>query len=191
MEQDYSSFSGLLISRSSSIQPKQVDFRFYVYGDTTDDCEINVSNLIADCSNCTIKLHGSKLEYLCILQSAASEKTGIDGYSLVTLTFAAIQRGHKVVIPLPATRIYVEGNAPPPCRVVLTPENDTTNTSILGITISDLLAGETFVIDRLAEMVTDLSRTNMIDFPTLSLGWNNLSIQNGVAGTLEYYPIYL
>ena len=191
----YGDFPGILIPYKTTQAAKTATWSFYVHGSDREECEINTAALIAACQQCTLSIEGRRLEYWSVLTGSTSEPTGIDQFNRVTLTFACIQRGNEQVCALPQDRVNVNGLFPAPCRITLNPLSALSSFSILGITVSGLSAKDEFVIDGLSRRVTRNGTnafldTDLIDFPSLSPGWNTLNMSTEIPGQIAYYPIY-
>ncbi len=195
---DYGDFAGRLIPYSSSTAAYRVEFSFYVYGNTPDECERNCAGLIS-----MARKHGniwvgkSLMEYAGVLIEATSERALADWdndvyYNTVRLVFAAVQRGRLIHHPiLPAGQwLNIKGTQAAPCKIVLKPKTAINSFSILDLTIVNLKGGETFIVDGIGGSVSDFGRVSLIDFPTLTPGKCYLNPSQEIAGYVEYYPIY-
>lgn len=193
----YNDLPGLLIPYQNTQAAKTATWSFYVHGETRERREINTAALIEACRFATLKIQYSDLEYLSILTEVISEPTGIDQFNRVQLTFATVQRGRLRTASLPQDKVYCETLVDAPCRITLKPTSTISNFTILGITINKLNANDTFVIDGLSRS-GNITRngnnafldTDLIEFPALSSGWDELNMSHEIPGEIEYYPVY-
>ena len=194
---------GNLVGYGEDLEERVLQLQFYVFGEDAKEREQNTSNLVVACRECTVEIlsryegemQTSDLRYQAILTGAQSLPYEIEAYNLVTLIFAAVQTGRERKIALPASRVMAEGNSQSPCCVTLRPTSALSTFSILGIEVKNLKSGDTFVIDGIQKRVTRnghnaLQDTDLVSFPTLSPGWNNLAMSASVPGEIRYFPIY-
>lgn len=182
------------------IQTGTVEATFYVKGDTEEACSLNVSNLVLECQDCIIKTADTNFEYACILTGVTSEDTGIDFYKQVTLQFNAIKRLPLVVVPLDhetlSTTVHNRGNVPSGLVLKITAISEMDAIKVCGITVTNLSAGDVFIIDGLEGTVkcNGINRfldTDLIDFPKIQPGNNLIEIQEGECNlVVSFYPTF-
>lgn len=194
---------GSLVGYDEDLEERTLQLQFYVFGEDVQQREQNTSNLVVACRECVIEIlsryegerQTSYLRYQAVLTGSQSLPYEIEAYNLVTLVFAAVQTGRERKIALPASRVMVGGNSQSPCCVTLRPTSAVSTFSILGIEVENLKSGDTFVIDGIQKRVTRnghnaLQDTDLVSFPTLSPGWNDLAMSASIPGEIRYFPVY-
>lgn len=89
------------------------------------------------------------------------------------------------------TSIYIDGR--PSFSVAIAervPLDVLDRVSVMGYTVSNLSYGDSFQIDGIDGNVTDITRTDVIDLPTVQPGDMPVGLSPAVPGRIEYYPIY-
>lgn len=170
---------------------------FYLYGENPEKTAYNLSGLINEARECTIQLERSNLFYRAILTSSSTSSTSFRYYTQVTLTF-------NVMESLPLTTheissnaiIYNPGTAESECILEITPKNQLPQYTIMGITIKNLTVNTTVTIDGINKTVmagTDnkWADTDLVDFPALQPGKNEITMSSNQPVVISYYPIIL
>lgn len=172
---------------------------FYVAGKRSEDCYINTSNLIAECRNCIIRTDRDRFEYIAVLLSFNVKETGVNFYNEVTLDFGVIKR-----FPLTVHTFHNGqgsfrnvGSLVSGAKLTIVSKYDHAVLTVNGITLYNVIADDVFVIDGLAGTVTRngvncFMQTNLIDFPKVQPGINNVDISDDdVTVSIAYYPTFV
>lgn len=184
------------------IQPGQIVATFYVGGAEKQDCYMNTSNLITECSECVIKTDEDEFEYVAVLTSVDFRETGIEFFNEVILTFSAIRRLGLVEHTLTKTsgHTYASfinvGSIASGLRIEVTPSTSVSSVVVAGITLTNLTAGTVFVIDGITGDVKNgnlngFLHTDLIDFPKVVPGENRIEFGSNVAVKVKYYPTFM
>ena len=179
-----------------TIEPKTATIEFYVGGASDEQAHENISNLFLSCKECILKRELHRFEYPALLTGKNVEETGVEPYYLVTLDFIVIQR-----LPLLTTNItepaiiYNEGNIPSGVRYILKPPIDISSFKINSIKVTNLHAGKHFIIDGITGKITEngnnrFAATDIIDFPKIFPGQNEITMSYNIPITVEYYPLF-
>ncbi len=176
-----------------------IEVIFYVGGVNKEYCDINTSNLIAECQHCVIKTNESRFEHVAVLTAYNVVETGVDFYNEVTLTFNTIKRFPMVSHTFDGTGGVFRnvGSVASGARVTVTPKVALETFTINGVTISNLDAGLPFVIDGLVGEIkcNGINRfldTDLIDFPKVTPGTNVVEVSSADAVVeVSYYPVFV
>lgn len=170
---------------------------FIVYGENEDRLERNISSLISESKECTIKRESAKMLYRALLTNYSMESTGIDFLREVTFHFLVSQHLPKEThVFTGSKKIWVDGTAKADCIITIVPKSDLASFSILGITVQNLKAGIPFIIDGISRKVSanGINRwgdTNLVDFPSLSPGFQQIAGSADAKVVIEYYPTFI
>ena len=156
----------------------------------------NISNLLLASKNCVLKRELHRFEYPALLIGKNIQEAGVAPYYLVTIIFIIIQR-----LPLISTDItepaiiYNEGNIPSGVRYILKPPIDISSFKINSIKVTNLHAGKHFIIDGITGKITEngnnrFADTDLIDFPKIFPGQNEITMSYNIPITVEYYPLF-
>lgn len=177
---------------------------FYVYGDTKEQCDMNVSKLIAACKSCIIKLpNDDSFEYVCELTDFNHEYIGIDFYQKVELTFAAIKRKALVTVTQESGggTFTNNGTLESGLKIVASSTSAKTNVTIKDqggrtFKIKNMAANVSYTIDGITGKVlrsslNDFGNIELVDFPKVVAGSNKITAPSGVKLVLSYYPVFV
>ncbi|MBU9735804.1 hypothetical protein [Diplocloster agilis] len=177
-------------------EPKTATVEFYVGGASDEQAHENISNLFLACKECILKRELHRFEYPALLTGKNVEETGVEPYYLVTLDFIVVQRLPLVSADIsePAI-IYNEGNIPSGVRYILKPPINISFFKINGIKVTNLHAGKNFIIDGISGKITEngnnrFAATDIIDFPKILPGKNEINMSYNIPVTVEYYPLF-
>ena len=176
--------------------PMLLDMEFYIGGPSYEAVQTNISQLLKTARQCVIRKEGDIFEYAGVLIDRASENTGVEPYYLLSLRFAVIRRKPRVTKQIcGSATIYNEGNEESGVWISVTPESEMESITIMGITLEDLSPGVTYVIDGLAGRVTAnginyFAHTDIIDFPKMQPGKNEIVVSEEIPITVSFYPVF-
>lgn len=180
----------------SELDPMELMMEFYVGGPSYEATQTNLSNLFLAAKQCVIRKEGDIFEYPAVLIERSSEDTEVEPYYLVTCRFAAIRRKPLVERKLTQSSIvYNEGNVMSGLRIILEPESAIKEFTIAGITISDLSPGISYMIDGITGSVTAngvnyFAHTDIIDFPKIKPGKNEIKMSEDIPVIVSFYPVF-
>ena len=176
---------------------------FYVSGITKDTCYIHCSDLVAECSNCVIKIEDSEFEYIAVLTGFSISETGIDFFNEISLTFTAVKRSGIVSVTADSGsesfNITNSGSVASGCLLRLYSNHSSTHVTWNGnrIEVTGLLPDVPFNIDGIEGAVTmdglsALLNTNLISFPKVVPGVNTLvkEYPDDIV-EIQFYPTYI
>lgn len=187
--------SSRLLQYGTTIKTRGLSLHFYVGGPSEEAAQTNISNLLVAAEKCLIQTDTSRFEYDAILQSFTDEYTGIEYYHSVTLEFAVARRFPLVTIPITkTTQIHNDGNVESGVRYEITPTKNISSFTVNGIKVKNLVGGKTFVIDGINGKVIqdDVNRfqdTDIIEFPKIAPGWNEIKMSESVNLKVCFYPV--
>ena len=164
-----------------------------------DECNANAAKLVAECSNCNIRIGDNMVEYVSVLTAYKVDETGIDGYVEVELTFAAVKRLPKRTVVANVSPYVVNnfGSISSGMRITVNPTANIAEAVVCGVTLKNLVSGKKFVIDGLTGKVTNgdvnaFLDTDLIAFPMMGPGMNNITFSNAsMVVQVEYYPTFV
>lgn len=171
---------------------------FYVEGTTEETMYINASNLIVAGKKCIINIAPNEFLYNAILTNSTVEKLEIEHFAKVTLTFVA-----TITLPLRSVTfangtgmLRNIGSVESGARYIITSTTDLTELKINDITVKNIIKNMPFIIDGIEGKITsnDINRfldTNLIDFPKVVAGENEITCDKTVSVTVEYYPTFI
>lgn len=177
-------------------EPAELVAEFYVGGPSYEATQTNISNLLIAAKQCVIRKEGDIFEYAAVLIDRDSENTEVEPYYLLSLKFAVIRRKPLVIKKFEKTAvIYNEGNVPSGVCISISPEKALETFTVAGITIKDLNPGTTYVIDGIAGRVTAngvnyFAHTDLIDFPKIQPGKNEIVMSEKIPVTVSFYPVF-
>ena len=169
---------------------------FYVGGPSAEAVQTNIFNLLRAAKKCVIRKEGDVFEYAAVLIDRNSEDTQVEPYYLVTLQLAVVRRKPLVIKQILGNAIiYNEGNESSGAKISLSPAEEMGSFTIMGITIKDLSPGTTYVIDGITGRVTAnginyFAHTNIIDFPKIQPGKNEIEMSEDLSVMISYYPVF-
>lgn len=182
---------------SDTLEGKGAVMVFYVCGHSNEDLISNVSNLILACRKCVVQTASSRFEFPAVMTEYSIEATGVEFYNLVTINLMVIKRLPLVTEKLTGAGIITNpGNQESGMRLEITPANALSSFTIEGITIKNLKAKETFILDGIEGEVTvgGINRfqdTDLIDFPKIKPGMNEITMSANVPVRISFYPVFL
>ena len=180
----------------SESDPGQLKMEFYVGGPSAEVVQTNIFNLLRAAKKCVIRKEGDVFEYAAVLIDRNSEDTQVEPYYLVTLQLAVVRRKPLVIKQILGNAIiYNEGNESSGAKISLSPAEEMGSFTIMGITIEDLSPGTTYVIDGITGRVTAnginyFAHTNIIDFPKIQPGKNEIEMSEDLSVMISYYPVF-
>ena len=134
--------------------------------------------------------------YWCAYESASTPKEKAPWIWQVKFTFSGFRHDMLQTITLTdSASIFVDGNAETPLIVTITPDEDTKEVTFNGITVSDLSGPVT--IDGVHTTVMDadgknkFSDTDMTEWPKLSPGNAEITVDGAATYEIKYYPIWV
>lgn len=198
VENEYRNNTGKsgFLALSAQKENVKAKIQFYVGGKSVEEMQLNATGLIAAGNTCVIRMDSSRFEYPAILDEYDTEETGIDTYTLVTLTMGVVVRYPLMSINLTGPKTVMNpGKVESGIRFEIRPTSALSTFKINGITIKNLKANETFVIDGIDGRVTanEINRfqdTDIIDFPKIVPGKNEITMSNNVPVTVSFYPVF-
>lgn len=171
---------------------------FYVGGLYKEDSEINVSNLIAECSRCVFRTDEDSFEYDSVLESFSCEDTGVYNFKKVELKFRAIKRLPMVTKEFNSSpaNFNNQGSIKSGAILRIKHSGNVQSAIVDGITVSNLSGNLDFVIDGISGEVkcNGINRfldTDLIEFPKVSPGNNSITFSNGVTLEVSFYPTFV
>lgn len=177
---------------------KKATAEFYVGGANTDETLLNISNLTKLLRNCVIHKGDSLLEYPALLINVAEiEDTDVEYFARVKYELAVVVRMPLVSVSISGSQeIYNPGNTASGVRYTIRPTKAITSFTIAGITIKDLAAGATYIIDGIVGKITKnganyFQKTNLINFPKIGSGDFKVQMSESVSVTVEFYPVFI
>ena len=182
---------------SDTLEGKGAVMVFYVCGHSNEDLISNVSNLILACRQCVVQTASSRFEFPAVTTEYSIEATGVDFYDLVTINLMVIKRLPLVTENLTGTGIITNpGNQESGMRLEITPVTALSSFTIEGITMKNLKAKETVILDGIEGEVTagGINRfqgTDLIDFPKIKPGMNEITMSANVPVRISFYPVFL
>lgn len=199
--------------------------RFYVGGESLEEAQINVNKLFSDMSGqFVLKVDDTEFEYSCVTTGKLVEYTGVDYYYLVTVTADVIKRYglvgrqfnqvNKTSYPI---QIWNSGVAPSGINIIIKASGD------FGVTFYDgdkkIYRTVSFVgldnaplyykiggLDGTVQCADDnefqsnvsnvFGKTNLIVFPQVQPGFNEITITQANIGTIgeieiQFYPTFI
>lgn len=198
VEADYATAAGnsTFNLHNYDAEPMELELEFYVGGASYEDVQTNISKLFLAAKQCIIHKGNDIFEYVSVLTDRESEATDIEPYHLVTCKFASIRRKPMVENKLyKSSVIYNDGNTASGLCITFTPTKKIQSFMISGITITDLEPDITYVIDGISGRVTAnginyFAHTDIIDFPQIKPGKNEIRLSEEIPVTITYYPVY-
>lgn len=198
MDADYSPTPGGCAFNlfSADAEPMELSLEFYVGGPSPEAVQTNISGLLMAAKQCVIRREGDIFEYAAVLTGRDSEETGVEPYYLLSLEFSVIRRkplvSHQIV---DTAVIYNDGNTASGAKISISPEKAMDSFTVMGITIEDLEPGITYVIDGMEGRVTAngvnyFAHTDLIEFPKIQPGKNEIVMSAAVSVTVSFYPVF-
>ena len=195
---DYGRSTGMcdLQAYHTYAEPLRLELVFYVGGPSAEATLTNVAGLMQAARQCVVRKEGDIYEYAAVLVDRNCEDTGVDPYQQVSLSFDAIRRRPLIRKRIEGTAsIYNPGNQESGVKISIFPDQEMDMVTVMGITIESLKPGVVYVIDGISGRVTAngvnyFSHTNIIEFPKLAPGKNEIQVSTDVPVEIEYYPIY-
>nr|DAE53248.1 MAG TPA: tail protein [Caudoviricetes sp.] len=184
------------IDYGSTVQPKMLTAEFIVGGASDEQANENISNLLLAAKQCIIRRELHRFEYPAILTGSTVQESGVEPYYIVRLTFVAIQRLPLVSINITGPGvIFNDGNVPSGVRYILHPAEDLLAQKICGIQVIGIHAGKDFMIDGIEGRVMEdgnnrFADTDLINFPKIQPGKNEITMSNNMPVTVEFYPLF-
>lgn len=155
----------------------------------------NVSNLTALLHKGADLFLPDGFYYRCVFSGADAPKEMAPWISRCSFSLYGVRHDalHTEVLSK-SGRIYVDGNRKTPVIISLTPSVGTQEMTVNEITVSNVSGSVT--IDGLAKTVMSgginkFVDTNIVTFPVLFPGENNISISGVAELKLSYYPLYV
>ena len=176
--------------------PAELILEFYVGGPSYEAVQTNISGLLLAAKECVIRKQGDIFEYAALLTDRKSEDTGVEPYYLVTCTFAAVRRKPLRVLSIESNAaIYNDGNQESGVRIVFVPKKDMSSFTIMGITIENLKKDISYAIDGISGKVTAdgvnyFAHTDLINFPKVLPGKNEIVMSEPMSVTISFYPVF-
>lgn len=178
---------------------RTITLPIHVQGKTPLQASLQLSKLTAALSAEPVNLYlPNGMQYFASLDSAgdAAELTQ-DGCLLsCTYKLAGYAHGDLQVVAIPPNgTLYGIGTAPRmACKISCTVGMAAPSYPMAGMIWKNVQAGDKLEIDGLTKRVTrngysDISRTNLTEWPTLTPGKNPMNAQDAL--TVSYYPIWL
>lgn len=172
---------------------RKITLTFDFEGKNTHDATKKMSDFTAILSKEAELLLPDEFHYFCILTGTGKAVTKAPWIEQCTFTLIGLRHGPLETITLTeSSPVFIEGNCETECRYII----DTPNSSlqINNITINDI-SGQ-IVIDGMESLVQQdginkFADCDMISFPTLSPGNNQIEISGAAKVVIQYYPIYL
>lgn len=172
---------------------RKITLTFDFEGEDTHDATKKMSDLTAILAKQANLFMPDKFYYYCILTGTGKATTKAPWIEQCTYTLIGLRHGPLETITLTASAsVFVEGNCETECRYII----DTPNSSLKvnNITINNI-SGQ-IVIDGMESLiqqdgVNKFADCDMVSFPTLSPGNNQIEISGTAKVVIQYYPIYL
>lgn len=195
---DYSPAAGgsTLALFSSETEPMGLELEFYVGGPSLEAVQTNISNIFLAAKQCVIRKEGDIFEYAAVLTDMDSDNTEVEPYYLVSLKFAAIRRKPLVTHRIAGnSALYNDGNTASGARITISPETEMDSITVMGIKVSNLEPGVTYVVDGIEGRVTAngvnyFAHTDLTDFPKIHPGRNDIVISEEIPVTISFYPVF-
>ena len=161
-------------------------------GTTWAECETLASDFMAElASGADIGLPDGYL-YFCVIQKNAAPKRPSKYITTHTINLKAVRHGALETATTTTTETLLNaGNRPAPARVTVS--GITGTVTVFGVTITGLTG--TVILDGLSKTVTQngqnvFGNTNLVKFPLLDVGYNEITVPSGCTVKVEYYPLY-
>lgn len=155
----------------------------------------NVSNLTALLHNGAELFLPDGFYYRCVFSGADAPKEMAPWISRCAFSLYGVRHDalHKDVLTK-SDRIFVDGNRNTPVIITLTPSTGAQEMTVNEITVSNINGPVT--IDGLAKTVMSggvnkFVDTNIVSFPVLRPGENDITLSGATEATLSYYPLYV
>lgn len=192
----------------SEFTTQTLTLSLYVGGIDKNDAFFNVNKLIADARDCEIEYEDEdKYEFASVLTGFEVEFTDIEWFYSVVLTFEAIRRMPKVVAKANLTKKieFVNfGTVTSGAKITISSDSSIDDLAIgcydrygngQTINITKLTANKSFVIDGingevLEDGINEFKKTDMVLFPMVIPGSNEVTASSAVNFEIEYYPTY-
>ena len=177
-------------------EPMALTIEFYVGGASEEETQSNISNLLNTAKQCIIRKENDVFEYASVLTEQESEDTEVEPYYLVTCKFVTIRRKPIVRIMLEQSSIiFNDGNTSSGMCIQITPTKNIETYTIAGASIFGLRAGTTYIIDGMQGRVTAngvnyFSHTDIIEFPKIKPGKNEITMSEDMPVTISFYPVF-
>lgn len=177
--------------------PAELTLEFYVGGPSYEATQTNISNLFLAAEQCIIRREGDIFEYAAVLTDREVEDTEVEPYHLVTCTFAAVRRKPlSTIYTEKDIVIFNEGNTKSGARISFTATKACESFQVMGITLNGIQKGKTYVIDGMKGRVTAdginyFANTDLIDFPKILPGKNEIHLSESMPVMVSFYPVFL
>lgn len=186
----------VFLSAEKGLRELMVTIEFQ--GDDWKDTDINISNFTAAVADVQADLYMEDgFYYFVILEAVSEPEVVLPEKQYVTFTFAALRHEEMKQARFASSgALKVAGNLPADCIVSITPNVNMGSVSIMGVTLKNLSAGLVVVIDGISKMVLEGARnkfgdTDLVEFPKLQPGINEITVPGDVTIEIKYYPLYL
>ena len=173
----------------------------YIEGINSADVEVKKSKLNAVMENPIIVLDevDDSIEYLCSYENQVVIEKINEVVSLATYNFKTFKRGKIKSVPLTNTTNTVDIISDVETEVIyeITPTSDIIDFTINDITIKNLKANKTIIVDGIKKAVTvdgenKFNDTDFWAFPTALPGTNKITLsRSNVDVVLKYHPRYV
>lgn len=165
----------------------------------TFERDIDISNLTSELLKGAVIEIDDGFIYECLLISTPLAKHLGRNYYEVSYTLSALQKGHEVRVRIDKLqkRHKVLGNYRASPIIIITPQKNINQITVLGITIRNLRVNHNIVIDSVKKLVLEdginkFADTNLKKWPSLSQGEVMLEKSSiDVDVTVVYNPVYL
>lgn len=191
--------SPVLVKGQYTFSNLEVDI--YIEGINSADVEAKKSKLNAVMENPIIVLDevDDSIEYLCSYENQVVIEKINEVVSLATYNFKTFKRGKIKSVPLTNTTNTVDIISDVETEVIyeITPTSDIIDFTINDITIKNLKANKTIIVDGIKKAVTvdgenKFNDTDFWAFPTVLPGTNKITLsRSNVDVVLKYHPRYV
>lgn len=172
---------------------RKISLTFDFEGNDTHDATKKMSDLTAVLMKQAELQMPDKFYYYCILTGTGKATTKAPWIEQCTYTLIGLRHGELETLTLNgSSSIFVEGNCETECRFII-------DTPLSTLTINDILikniSGQ-IVIDGMETLiqqdgVNKFADCDLVDFPSLTPGNNEIVISGPATVVIQYYPIYV
>ena len=186
----------------------KLEIGFYVGGQDKRDLKLNVNRLVAAAKQCVV-YYGDDIgfEFDCVLESYTVDFTDIEWFDDVKLTFSAVRREpHENMTSSAAVtsmKFFNEGSKTSGLRITAVSSSTISNFKFMyridgeweEVTVDQIKANLPFVLDGIDGKVQEnginsYNRTDLINFPKVYPGENEVKFSSAAKMSIEYYPTY-
>lgn len=172
---------------------RKITLTFDFEGSDTHDAAVKMSDLTAILQKQSELFMPDKFYYYCVLTGTGAATTKAPWIEQCTYTLIGLRHGPlETVVINQSTNIFVEGNSSTECRYII--DTQSKSIQINNITVNNI-SGQ-IVIDGMDSLVQQDGKNkfadcDMVSFPILYPGNNEITITGNATVVIQYYPVYV